>query len=285
MKISSQGVTGPEIDYGSLGSTLEQTAGLASVTGYEDGVPLMTNGTFPDPVAGILAVGALMAALRRRRKTGRGTLVDLSQREVPVTMLGEQVLDYSMNGRVAGLMGNRHQVSAPQGVYPCQGDDTWLAISVGSDEKWEGLCRAIGRSELVHHPRFETVPARRRHQAEMDQIISDWTRGRDHRQAMHLLQAQGVPAGAVLKGSETIADPHLAGRGFWDRVEHPEGFSYKQVTTPWHLSKSPRRTAGPSPGLGEHNGYVLGQILGLSDPDIAALEEQGVIGTRPADAL
>ena len=87
VKISSQGATGPERDYGSLGSTLEQTAGLASVTGYEDGKPLMTNETYPDPVVGILVVGALMAALRRRRQTGQGTFIDLSQREVAVTLL------------------------------------------------------------------------------------------------------------------------------------------------------------------------------------------------------
>ena len=284
VKISSQGATGPEMDYGSLGSTLEQTAGLSSITGYEGGAPLMTNGTFPDPVAGILAVGALMAALRQRRKTGRGTFVDLSQREVPVTMLGEQVLDYSMNRRVAGLMGNRDPVSEPQGIYPCQGDDSWLAISVRSDDEWEGVCSAMGRPELVSDPRFETVPARRRHYAELDRIISEWTQGRDNRQAMHILQAHGVPAGAVLKGSETIADPHLAARGFWDQVDHPEGFGYKQVTTPWRLSKSLRQPTVPSPGLGQHNGQVLGQILGLSDLEIAALEEQGVIGTRPADA-
>ena len=81
LKISSQGATGPEANYGSLGSTLEQTAGLASITGYEDGLPSFTNEVYPDPVVGILSFGALMAALRRR-KMGRGCLVDISQREV-----------------------------------------------------------------------------------------------------------------------------------------------------------------------------------------------------------
>src|SRR4030095_8332283 len=106
VKISSQGATGPEKDYGSLGSTLEQTAGLASVTGYADGLALMSNETYPHPGGGILAVGVLMAALRRRRQTGQGTFVDLSQREVTVSMLGEYVLDYSATGRVPAPMGN-----------------------------------------------------------------------------------------------------------------------------------------------------------------------------------
>jgi benzylsuccinate CoA-transferase BbsF subunit len=284
VKISSQGATGPEKDYGSLGSTLEQTAGLASVTGYEDGIPLMTNETFPDPVVGILAVGALMAALRRRRQTGQGTLVDLSQREVTIAMLGEYVLDYSVTGRVPGPMGNRHPHMVPQGVYPCQGDDMWVAIAVGSDEEWRGLCRAIGQPDLAHDPRFATVLARRNYQAELDRLLAAWTQERDHYQAMHLLQAHGVPAGAVLKGGETLVDPHLAARGFWDVVNHPEAGTYTQVSTPWRLSKSPRRPTTPSPSLGEHNRDVLGDLLGLSGQEIAALEAQGIIGTRPIGA-
>jgi len=284
VKISSQGATGPEKDYGSLGSTLEQTAGLASVTGYEDGLPLMTNETYPDPVVGILAVGALMAALRRRRQTGKGTFVDLSQREVTVAMLGEYVVDYSVTGRVPSPLGNRHPYMVPQGVYPCQGDDMWIAISVGSDDEWHGLCRAIAQPDLAQDPRFATVLARRSHQTEIDQLLAAWTQERDHYQAMHLLQAHGVPAGAVLKGGETLVDPHLEARGFWDVVHHPEAGTYTQVSTPWRLSKSPRRPTLPSPSLGEHNSYVLGDLLGLSGQDIAALEAQGIIGTRPIGA-
>jgi crotonobetainyl-CoA:carnitine CoA-transferase CaiB-like acyl-CoA transferase len=284
VKISSQGATGPEKDYGSLGSTLEQTAGLASLTGYNDGIPRMTNETYPDPVVGILAVGALMAALRRRRKTGQGTFVDLAQREVTVTMLGEYVLDYACTGRVAQPLGNRHPLMVPQGVYPCQGDDSWVAISVGSDDEWRGLCQAIGQPHLVQDPRFATVMARRDHQAVLDQILAAWTQQQEHYHAMHLLQAHGVAAGAVLKGGETLVDPHLEARGFWDVVDHPEVGTYRQVSTPWRLSKSPRRPTLPSPSLGEHNRYVLGNLLGLSDQEIAALEAQGIIGTRPVDA-
>jgi crotonobetainyl-CoA:carnitine CoA-transferase CaiB-like acyl-CoA transferase len=101
---------------------------------------------------------------------------------------------------------------------------------------------------------------------------------------MHLLQTHGVAAGAVLKGGEIIVDPQLEARGFWDVVEHPEAGTYKQVTTPWQLSKSPRRTASPAPGLGEHNAEILSTLLGLPETEIAALEAQGIIGTRPTGA-
>jgi len=98
---------------------------------------------------------------------------------------------------------------------------------------------------------------------------------------MHTLQAHGVAAGAVLKGGEVIANPHLEARHFWDTVDHPEVGTYRQVTTPWTLSKSPRQAATPAPSLGEHNGYVLGELLGLSSQEIADLADAGIIGTRP----
>jgi crotonobetainyl-CoA:carnitine CoA-transferase CaiB-like acyl-CoA transferase len=281
VKISSQGATGPERDYGSLGSTLEQTAGLASITGYAGGQPLMTNETFPDPVVGILAVGALMAALRRRRRTGKGSFIDLSQREVTVALLGEAVVDYSLSGRDAATIGNGHPLMLPHGVYPCQGEDRWVAIAVSSDDEWRGLCRAIDQPHLLEDPRFATLPRRRRHQAALDEIIATWTCGRDHYQAMHILQMHGVPAGAVLTAGEVISDPHLEARQFWDTVDHPEVGAYRQVTTPWRLSRTPRRAAIAAPGLGEHNGYVLGELLGLSASEIAALEAEGIIGSRP----
>lgn len=280
-KISSQGATGPERDYGSLGSTLEQTAGLASVTGYEGGRPLMSNETFPDPVVGILAVGAVVAGLRRRNQQGRGCFVDLSQREATINLMGESYLDYTASGVVAGPMGNRNLEAAPQGVYSCQEEDMWVAISVRTEGEWQGLCRTMGRPDLAQDPRFASTEERLRNHDELDRTIAEWTGQRGHYEAMHELQANGVAAGAVLKGSEIIEDPHLDARGFWDAVEHPEAGRYKQTTTPWRLSKSARLPSVPAPDLGEHNGYVLGELLGLSEHELGELERAGIIGTVP----
>ena len=283
MKISSQGANGPEANYGSLGSTLEQTAGLASITGYDDDLPLMTNLVYPDPVVGILSFGALMTALRRRLKTGSGCLVDLSQREVTTMLLGEAILDFSVTGRIAGTMGNRHRDMAPQGVYPCSGEDMWVAISVSSDEEWESLCRVMGQPHLASDSRFADPKSRRNNHDDIDLVISTWTETQDHYQVMYLLQAQGVPAAPVLKGGEVIDDPHLQSRGFWDVVNHPEAGTYKQVTTPWLLSKSPRAPSTPAPGLGEHNYQVLSGLLGLSTSEIDTLAQKSIIGNTPTD--
>ncbi|MEE3247804.1 MAG: CoA transferase [Chloroflexota bacterium] len=283
MKISSQGANGPEANYGSLGSTLEQTAGLASITGYDDDLPLMTNLVYPDPVVGILSFGALMTALRRRLKTGSGCLVDLSQREVTTMLLGEAILDFSVTGRIAGTMGNRHRDMAPQGVYPCSGEDMWVAISVNSDEEWESLCRVMGQPNLASDSRFADPKSRRNNHDDIDLVISTWTKTQDHYQVMYLLQAQGVPAAPVLKGGEVIDDPHLQSRGFWDVVNHPEAGTYKQVTTPWLLSKSPRAPSTPAPGLGDHNDQVLSGLWGLSTSEIDSVAQKSIIGNTPTD--
>ena len=283
LKISSQGADGPEANYGSLGSTLEQTAGLASITGYENGPPMMTNLVYPDPVVGILSFGALMAALRRRLKTGQGCLVDLSQREVTAMLLGEAILDFSVTGRVAGTMGNRHRDMVPQGVYRCEGEDMWVAISVGSEDEWDSLCRSIGQPELASDTRFRDLDNRRTNQEALDQIISFWTEDKDHYHVMHLLQSRGVPAAPVLKGGEAITDPHLEYRGFWDVVNHSEAGTYKQATTPWLLSRSTRRPSVPAPGLGEHNYHVLHNLLGLPQNEIDTLVRDDIIGDTPKE--
>jgi crotonobetainyl-CoA:carnitine CoA-transferase CaiB-like acyl-CoA transferase len=284
VKLSSQGGTGPERDYGSLGSTLEFVGGLASINGYEDEFPRTTNEYIPDPFVAMMSVGIIMAALRERSKNNAGSFVDVSQREATVNLLGEHILSYSKTRELPSPTGNRDPLMAPQGCYPCLGEDMWIAISVSSDEEWQGLCRAIGQPGLTRDDRFATFEDRQHNQHELDAIIAAWTCQYDHYQAMHLLQAHGVRAGAVLKGSEILSDPHLNARGFWDAVEHREVGIYKQVTLPWRLTKSDRLPATPAPALGEHNALVLSQLLGLSDTEIRELEEQEIIGTRPKGA-
>lgn len=293
LKLSSQGVDGPERDYGSLGSTLEQTGGIASVTGYDDGVPLLTNETYPDPVAGILGAGALIAGLRRVRQTGRGQFIDLSQREVTATMLGEAMMDYALNGRVAAPIGNRHPSIAPHGVYPCR--DTrpppseghppgrWIAIAVENDAQWRGLCAALGDPAWTVAPRFATVNGRLQHQREIDAHLSAWTANHDHIALTELLQQHGVPAGAVLDGTELLADRHLRERGWWDQVTPTEvGRSFPMIGPPWRMSASPNLPLSPAPCLGEHNDVVLRQLLGIDDQRYATLQAEGVISTEAA---
>jgi crotonobetainyl-CoA:carnitine CoA-transferase CaiB-like acyl-CoA transferase len=142
----------------------------------------------------------------------------------------------------------------------------------------------MGRPDLVADPQFDTPAERQRGRDALDSAIAAWTGERDHYQVMHILQAHGVPAGAVAKGSDLIRDPHLNTRGFWDTVDNPEAGVYKQVTTPWYLSETPRQQTVPSPGLGEHNDYALKGLLGLTETEVRELEEAEIIGTQPAES-
>ena len=172
-----------------------------------------------------------MAALYHRRKTGRGQFIDMSQAENVMHTLSQAVMDYSMNGRVQTSYGNRNPNRAPQGVYRCAGDDAWLALSVGSDEEFRGLCSVLGQPSLADDPRFVSLAARQKHHDELDKIIEKWTVDKDHYEVFHTLQAAGVPASPVLNTAEVFADPHLRARDDWQQVTHPEAGTY------WHCTR------------------------------------------------
>lgn len=284
VSFSSQGATGPERAYGSYGAILEQTAGIASITGYRGGPPRNSGAFFPDPVVAVLGAGAILAAVRRRDRTGEGAFVDLSQREAATSIVPEPLLDYEMNGRVQGPRGNRHPVHAPQGVYPCAGEDAWLALGVRSDAEWRALAETIGGSALAADARFATLLARRARHDELDARIADWTRARGAREAMETLQAAGVPAGMAHRGDTLLGDPQLAARGFWERVDHPEAGSIPHLGRPFRLSRTPGATRRPAPLLGQHTREVLGGVAGLSEEELDALDALGVTRDVPDGA-
>ena len=275
------GMTGPERDYVGQGSNLTPLSGIVGVTGYRDDVPHNV-GSYTDPVAGLTGAGAVLAALHYRAETGVGQYIDLGQREGVVRLLGDAVMDYTMNGRLWPLMGNRHPAYAPCGCYPCQGDeDMWVTIAVTSDAEWEALCRAADIPEWLEDPRFADAISRYHHQDELDALLSAWTGDRDHREVMELLQAAGVPAGAVLKASEMFDDPQYVARGYFPMVSHPEAGAFPTVGVYAKLSKTPGYIARGAPLLGEHNEYVFGSLLGLSRRDMEELLEEGVLAADP----
>ncbi len=282
LKLSSQGNSGPERDYGSLGSTLEQTAGLVSITGYRDSPPLMTNETFPDPVAGIVGAGALIAGLRQAVRTGQGQFIDCSQRELTIAILGESMMDYALNGRIETPIGNRHPQYAPQGVYPCRGDDAWIAISVENDAQWRGLVQAMDDPDWACDSLFAAAAGRMAGHDEIDAALATWTADKNKDELMHLLQRHGVPAGAVLTGLDLLADPQLNARSWWEELVPTEvGAPHAFISPPWRMSGSPRQPSTPAPLLGEHNDRVYRDLLGLSDQEYSELQAAGVVSIEP----
>lgn len=275
---------GPYEPYPAQATTQEATHGLPHVTGYRGDIPSKAGQSYVDFLACWTCLIATALGLRYRRRFGKGLWVDVGMYQLGCYTIGEYVLDWLANKRLGERIGNRHPWQAPQGCYPCAGDDQWCAVSVRDDDDWAALCGVIGQPQLAGDPRFATTAGRRAHHDELDGLIAGWTRARTKFEVMERLQAAGVPAGAVFDARDVNLDPHLRARGFLETVTFPpERRMGKRVIIgrPWRLDKTPLAVRGPAPALGAHNRDVLQGLLGYTDARVAELERAGVIGTRP----
>ncbi len=291
VSMPSHGKSGPEAGHVAYGTNVEQLAGLASITGYPGMGPHKSPIAYGDPNAGAIAAAAALAALLHRRETGEGQHVEVAQWEAMIGNLGEFVLAWQMaldDDPSTGVdawserqrQGNRH-FSRVQGVYPCAGEDEWVAVSVGTDAEFTALCDAIAQPELPRDPRFADVVSRRHHQDDLDPIVAEWTRERSQDEAAEVLQGAGVSAAPVLKLQRVLYDGNLRERAFWETVSHAAAGEWDMEGPVWRMSRTPAHVRLPAPMFGEHNSWVLGELLGLSDAEIAALEAEGVIAREP----
>ena len=275
------GMTGPHRNHVSYGTNIEPTAGFSNLIGYSDSMPYKSGEAYPDPNAGIHAVGAVLTALFYRRRTGRGQFIDLSQNEAAVGLIGESLLAFSMNREEPVRTGNRHPYYAPHGCYRCRGEDRWVTIAVTSDEEWNAFRDAMGNPPWAREEKFADQFSRWQHLEEMDAHISRWTAERDYMEVMHTLQTSGVPAGAVFTNQDIVEDPHLKERGYFWEIPHSKAGTLPFPGAPMRLSKTPCRLRMPAPLLGEHNRYVLQELVGVPAEGVARLEVEEAIGTRP----
>lgn len=235
-------------------------AGLASLVGYPDGPPLGASMRYGDSTVGAAAAFAAIAALLHRERTGEGQFVDVSAVEVLSSMIGDSLLEQNLTGRLLGRDGNRHPDMAPHGCYPCTGED-WIAIAVANDEGWQQLCGVLGADELAADTRYRTMAARLRNAEDLDAELSALTRCHDAADLAWRLRAAGVGAAKSATATEVIGNELLWERGTYRFVsDHVEG--RRLVLGPPWLMARPTRIERGAPDLGEHNDYVLGDILG-----------------------
>ena len=183
-----------------------------------------------------------------------------------------------MNGRDLPPMGARHPAMAPHNCYPCQGEDRWLVLAVGTDAEWQRLRVALGQPEWARQEKFATRSGRLQHHDELDVYLSAWTSTQDARAAMAHLQAHGVAAGMVFSEPDAYTDPHLKARGFFETVTHRECGTHHYPGMLWKMSKTPGHIRSAACCLGEHNDYVYRELLGMHQADIACLRQDGHIG-------
>ncbi|HEX5268503.1 MAG TPA: CoA transferase [Acidimicrobiales bacterium] len=290
VRLPSVGLDGPYRNYLGFGVNFESLCGLTAIRGYPDADPAETDPVFHmDTASGAMGAVAVVAALRERDRTGRGSLVELSQCENMINHIGELVVEASATGVRHERLGNRHPERAPQGVYRCRdaavgtagaggvgahGTDRWVAISVGSDEEWAGLRTAMGEPDWAEDFRFTSAAGRREHHDAIDGGISAWAKELTHYEAFHRCQEHGVPAGPVLTESECYADPHLRARGLFRENGSPEIGTHEYAAHAFRWD-GPPLAWGPIPVLGADNDEILRGVVGLSEEEYAALEQDG----------
>jgi crotonobetainyl-CoA:carnitine CoA-transferase CaiB-like acyl-CoA transferase len=280
ISLSGFGYTGPHRDWVSYGPILEAHSGLAAATGYSDGGPMKLGAALPDGIGGLTGTFAILAALWEREETGVGVFIDVSQLEAYAAIAGEQVLATSLSGEPPARSGNRSAAYAPQGVYPCKGDDAWLALTVRSDEEWARLVAVTG-SEPLRDERFRTVLGRMAEHDRIDALLAAWTRTRTKEAAMSLLQSAGLAATAVMTNADLVHDPHLAERGFMVEVDQADVGVRTFPGFPLHFSATPMTEFRGAPPLGGDNEAILTDVLGYPLDTVRCLEAQGVIGRNP----
>ena len=282
--ISGFGHSGRDKAFTTWGPTAQALSGLTFTSGLPGKAPAGWGFSYMDHTAGYEAAIAIMMALHHRNRTGEGQHIDCSQVEAGIVLNGPAILDYSVNGRRwrrEGLPpGNRawEPAVAPHNSYPCAGEDRWIAIAVMNDAEWRALVMAMDEPPWASDPKFATNAGRLANQDELDERIGEWTSEFVDYEAMEILQAAGVRAGAVQKASDRFErDPQLAARDWWHRLPHAEiGDSDFDGIVP-KLSATPGVLRVASPLMGEHTHEVLRDVIGMSDEEIVEHETMGVL--------
>jgi crotonobetainyl-CoA:carnitine CoA-transferase CaiB-like acyl-CoA transferase len=244
LRLPAFGLEGPWRDRPGFAQTMEQITGMAWLTGYEGGPPIIPGG-FVDPAVGVHAATALVAALEYRDRTGEGQLVEMPMIEVAAAMTAEQVAEHSAYGELLGRRGEH-------GVYRCEGEgEQWVAVHLASDP----------------------LPPGER---------SAWCARRPPEQAAKELIDAGIPAAAMVPAFMTLDDPQLRARRYFEPIEHPLVGEHEFPGWPMRFSAGPDRYwHDPAPLLGQHNQEVLGGELGVGDDELARLRDRHVIGDAP----
>jgi crotonobetainyl-CoA:carnitine CoA-transferase CaiB-like acyl-CoA transferase len=241
LSTSNMGQSGPYSTHPGFGSQLSSLSGFTELIGKSDGPPNLLYGPYIDLIAVAYGGAVILAALDYRRRTGKGAHIDLSQYETGVQFLAPALLDFAANGRIAHRNGNRDPFALLHGCYPCR-DGQWCAISCWDEAELERLDDVTGGD------------------------IAEWTRDKNARDVMDLLQRRGVHAAAVNSVADLFSDPQLESRNIWQQIDHAEIGPQKYRMVAYQLSETPGRVRRPAPCLGEDNEEVLSEVADVSPP-------------------
>jgi len=251
--------------------------GLMDITGQPDGPPTRVGASVADIFAGMYAAIGILAAIYKREKTGEGSRIDVSMVDSIVSVLENAVVRYTLTGEVPKRIGSRHPSIAPFDVFEAK--DGWVVIGVGNDSLWQRFCKAIGKEELINHPKYKTNKTRVENYDELKKILTEWTKSLSVAEIIKILREAGVPCGPVNTVKNVVEDPNVNYRGMIVEVDQPKVGKVRTAGNPLMFSFLKRRkyTPSPAPLLGEHTREVLRSLLGYDEKKINELVEKGVI--------
>ncbi|WP_424735453.1 CoA transferase [Mycobacterium sp.] len=281
------GLAGPWRERVGFAPTMEQIAGLAWVTGLPENPPVTPRGAC-DPLAGVHAAFAVLAALNFVDRTGMGQQVELPMIETVLNVTAIQPIESEVFGITLSRRGNRGHGSAIQNIYRCASsesqDDDWIAVTVRDDQQWQALVALMDGPSWCDES-LAGVAGRRERADEIDGRLADWFAAQPLESTVERLAAAGIPAAPVVSPSLVTENPQLRDRRFFESLDHPSIGTALYPTPPFApLAGHQNWLMRPPPRLGEHNGEVLRERCGLTEEELARLATREVIGTRPKGA-
>ncbi len=276
LRTSMLGSSGPRAQVRGYGFQLVGYAGFSYITGWPDKMPIPPFGPYTDSIASRFTASVLILALLHRKRTGRGTYIDLSQHEAGIQFLAPVLLNKEINGKTKGREGNAHPAFYPHGVYPCRGHDRWIAISITSDEEWRAFAAVINQA-WANDPVFSSATGRKQREEQINSLIAQWTATHAAEELFTLLQGKGIAAGIVQNGQDIVNDPQLAHRNALWYLDAEHLGRHAVFGQGFILSRSPPPPPRPTPRIGEHTFQICKEILNMTDEEVANFIGEGIL--------
>lgn len=278
------GSSGPWRNFPSQGTTLEPTMGISAYTGYRGGGPWKVGQSYPDFLACWTGLAALFAALHHLRRSGEGQWIDLGMYQVGAALIPEALLQFQIDGTEPERIGNEHALHVPSNAYPAAGEDRWLALTVETDGQWQALAGLMAGDGVAVEPALADAATRRARRDAVDALVGGWVREQDAGALAERLQAAGIAAGPVLDNRGLLLDPHLAARGFHERVLLPAPMGLRPIMgRPWKFAERPVRIRHPGPRYGADGETILREVLGYGELRVTRLFAEKVVCTEPTE--
>lgn len=276
VRVSGFGQTGPYSDRPGFGTLAEAASGFAYMNGHPDGPPTLPPMALADGIAALYSVVGVLLALRARERDGLGQIVDSSLLESLFSLVANRFLDFDQLGLIAERKGSRAASSSPRNLYRTK-DDRWIAISASTQRIAERLFVLMRREDLIEDPRFSSNAQRVANAAEIDEIVGAWVATYDRDEVLQLMVDASVAAAPVTDMSDMAVDPHLAERGAIESVDHPVLGTVRMPGVLPRLTRTPGRIRHPGPPKGSSTDELYRELLGLSDDELASLQDEKVI--------